>query len=598
DGSVTEVPINLTITGQPELYLVSEQLVFGEVYRTFSRTQKLAVHNRGTDTLTINSVVSDNRIFAIKTEPIAIAPQEKYRFEVTFSPESLGEQFGEVIIASDDPQQPETIALLQGIGLEPPLLLISQPEVVSEVVQDSTLTRQVRLQNTSFTQTLSWALSGELPEWLIPLDSSGNLSPRTSSNFRFELSAENQEVGQYEAQVQLQVSEDSLAILPVTMVVIEPNLPPVWSDSLVNLSVAINNAEAQVDLRSLITDPENDSLQFSFRWTGETRATAKVLGNDLSIVPQREGTSQGIISAKDQAGNQVEVSLVLTVLPENQSPQPVQDTLVVAIRLSDKPIELNLDSLFTDPDQDSLIYSFSRPSFSSIDLDILESSVANLRIQDHLLIGQANALGEKETLVYAYDPAGDYSSLTLIISVLEPNQPPLLVQELENQVLVEDQRQIISLLPLFDDPEKDSLQFQVEIEDPTVASIELGADSLQIIALAPGETNVRILAQDEADNQVSVSFSLKVDQVTAVSSLLLEEKFSIYPNPTTNWVTVEHPQLQAIRIYDAQGKLYREVANQLADKVQLSVADLPNGIYSLMVLTQQGKAYRKQFIKK
>jgi len=599
NNSTVEIPVQLTVTGTPELNISSRRIQFGEVYRTFFKRRNMIAHNVGTDTLTIDYMVSDNELFTVESVTTMIAPGEKYNFYVTFSPQDLDEQVGQITISSNDPQQPEMTVLVEGIGLEPPPLLISPSGIVAEVVQDDSLTRGVRLQNTSFTDTLRWLVDEVLPDWLALVDSAGSLLPREVGRFRFKLKSGNKELGQYRTDIRFQFYDDESEVLPVTMVVVEPNLPPVWSDSLINFSIAIRRGEARFNLAGFVNDPEQDPLRFNFQWEGGAIASARTMDSILLINPWQIGKSRGIIRVTDAAGNEAEVTSVITILPENQSPQPIQDTLTVAIRLRGESAKLSLDSLFSDPDQDLLTYSFTRPSFSSNDLGILKSSVVDLRIEDQLLIGQANALGKQEAILYAYDPVGEYSSVTLLISVLPPNQAPLVKQELNTQYLVEYQQWEISLSTIFNDPDGDTLTFQVIAADPNVAQLELTADSLRITARLAGETEIQLQAQDQAGDSAILTFNLKVDQVTAITTTTTttNEVFSIYPNPAVNWITVDYAEVQAIKIYNMQGlELYTKVALP-GDNAQFSVASMPSGIYSLVVFTENGKTHRTSFIK-
>ncbi|WKN41665.1 S8 family serine peptidase [Tunicatimonas pelagia] len=597
DNPTVNIPVQLTVTGTPELHLSSSRLLFGEVYRTFSRDRKLIARNTGTDTLIVDNIISDNDLFAVEKEKVVIPPRGRYTIQVTFSPENLDQQEGKLTVSSNDPQQPSTIVLLEGVGVEPPPLLLTPAEIVTEIVQGDSLTQTIRLQNTSFTDTLRWSVNEVLPDWLVLSAPVGTLPPREAGSINIKLQTAGQELGQYRTDIRLLYGADESEVLPVTMTVIEPNQPPVWSDSIINLSVVINRAESRFNLANFVTDPEGDSLRFNFQWEGSARASASVTDSILLIKSQQEGISKGIINVTDEADNKAQATLVLTILPENRSPQPIQDTLLVAIRLEGESARLQLDSLFFDPDQDSMTYSFTRPSFSADDLNILKSTVVDLRIEDKLLIGQANALGEQKVVLYAYDPVGEYSSVTLIISVLPPNQPPLVTQEIDNQHLVEFQQWAVSLSTIFSDPDGDTLTFQAMTDDPNVAQVELSADSLRITAQSLGETAIQIQAQDQAGDSVTLTFNLKVDQVTSTLSLPVDEGFRIYPNPAVNWVTVDYAEVRAIKIYNSQGQeLYTRTVLPTSS-LRLSVASLPSGMYSVVIFTQRGETYQTSLIK-
>lgn len=71
---------------------------------------------------------------------------------------------------------------------------------------------------------------------------------------------------------------------------------------------------------------------------------------------------------------------------------------------------------------------------------------------------------------------------------------------------------------------------------------------------------------------------------------ILNNKISFYPNPVIDYLTIIYSELKEIRIYNLEGKLVKEFERQ----DRYSLIDLPNGMYSLEIIT-----YNKQkvFIK-
>lgn len=65
---------------------------------------------------------------------------------------------------------------------------------------------------------------------------------------------------------------------------------------------------------------------------------------------------------------------------------------------------------------------------------------------------------------------------------------------------------------------------------------------------------------------------------------------TVYPNPTNNImnVQIQDAAAQSIRLYNIAGQLVREQQNINANQVEISVADLANGIYTISVITEKG----------
>ena len=74
-------------------------------------------------------------------------------------------------------------------------------------------------------------------------------------------------------------------------------------------------------------------------------------------------------------------------------------------------------------------------------------------------------------------------------------------------------------------------------------------------------------------------------------------QFSVYPNPSTDWVTVNlHGKIVSASLVDAFGKSigqYRNLSSKM--QLQLNVENL-TGIYLLHVQTMDGKFHTKKII--
>ncbi len=72
-----------------------------------------------------------------------------------------------------------------------------------------------------------------------------------------------------------------------------------------------------------------------------------------------------------------------------------------------------------------------------------------------------------------------------------------------------------------------------------------------------------------------------------------EASFILFPNPVVNELTLipGHAKLQRVRLYDTRGTLVLDRSTNLSNT--LDVADLPAGLYMLMVDTDQGTLERR-----
>ena len=68
---------------------------------------------------------------------------------------------------------------------------------------------------------------------------------------------------------------------------------------------------------------------------------------------------------------------------------------------------------------------------------------------------------------------------------------------------------------------------------------------------------------------------------------------ALYPNPANDKVFVEAEGIKSIKVYDMWGQLLKATDGANTSKVEISLHDLAAGIYTVEVLTKQGKAIKK-----
>ena len=73
-------------------------------------------------------------------------------------------------------------------------------------------------------------------------------------------------------------------------------------------------------------------------------------------------------------------------------------------------------------------------------------------------------------------------------------------------------------------------------------------------------------------------------------------KICVYPNPTTDFVTVEAEDLQSVTLYDINGKALSSVAAK-GHSVRLDVSDLKAGVYIISAKTRSTSSFVKSILK-
>lgn len=85
---------------------------------------------------------------------------------------------------------------------------------------------------------------------------------------------------------------------------------------------------------------------------------------------------------------------------------------------------------------------------------------------------------------------------------------------------------------------------------------------------------------------------------TGVADNIVANSISLFPNPATNMVTISTPQSIAnINIYDVAGKLVMGQNNTQANNINMDIATLSNGFYTVQLYTTQDSVITKKLIK-
>jgi len=103
----------------PNLQTIST-LNFGNVKLEYDSIQSLAVHNTGLEVLTITNLqITGNYQLIGATTPINISPGGSINLTIKFSPSTLGTNSGTLTITSNDPDTPNYLVQLTGVGVRP-----------------------------------------------------------------------------------------------------------------------------------------------------------------------------------------------------------------------------------------------------------------------------------------------------------------------------------------------------------------------------------------------------------------------------------------------------------------------------------------------
>lgn len=182
-----------------------------------------------------------------------------------------------------------------------------------------------------------------------------------------------------------------------------------------------------------------------------------------------------------------------TVVPVPNEPPVVIGSLADQELYIDETVAIDLDSIFADPEADTLTYGVNHA-------DSVVSSLLTSRAE---LAIRAERQGSADIVVAASDSAGNTTELEFRVTVL--NRDPLLVLDVEDQYLYVDSTKVLNLDGHFIDPDFDPLTYEAVSNSPDL-EVETSGDDLTIVALGAGRTSVEITVSDDHGGELKHRF--------------------------------------------------------------------------------------------
>lgn len=138
------------------------------------------------------------------------------------------------------------------------------------------------------------------------------------------------------------------------------------------------------------------------------------------------------------------------------------------------------------------------------------------------------------------------------------------------------------------------------VEEDYGVFVDYATLAIQLV-LTPyvGQANVQIRFQFVENDADTLSIDDIVVQGTLGVNQFLSDKFSTYPNPATNLVTISNNDnilLTNIIVTDINGRTVKTMKINNLSEVQINVGELNSGIYFMNIDTESGKVVKK-FIK-
>src|SRR5450432_879485 len=237
------------------------------------------------------------------------------------------------------------------------------------------------------------------------------------------------------------------------------------------------------------------------------------------------------VTLADDNGNKRIDSLIVLVTNTNRPPVVVRHLKDRTISLQGAALQIALDSVFMDPDGDTLKYSFAGPDNSKVKVFVDTLGATNIIPTD---------TGHISLIFAATDPYGASAWDTLHLYIKNNTAP--VATEMPDVVIDKNTSRTIELSQYFNDADsKDVLSFTASMDSLgnalALATMGVNGSELNITGLVGGTCRVTVTADDGNGGTVSRSFTLVV--LNDKGNIVDDYHITVGPNPVHATTTIK-----------------------------------------------------------
>lgn len=284
--------------------------------------------------------------------------------------------------------------------------------------------------------------------------------------------------------------------------VFQGNRPPVVVRALPDTTLLLDDGVAALELSRFFRDPDGDNLSFSAQNENDAVVDVDLEDQQLELTPLSEGIATVTVRASDPGGLQATTTFQVTVSTNNLPPivtNPIADT---TISLQNPGFEIDLASVFRDPESQPLTY---RAAVSD------ESVIAVTFLQTRLLILPANP-GEAIVTMWA-DDGENPEVMTSFTVTVAANASPSVRNPIPHTILTVGGSDFVAdLNDVFHDPESDDMTFTARSSNESIASTQLNGSILSVSPVAIGDVTIHLTADDGNNPASAYLFALTVER--------------------------------------------------------------------------------------
>ena len=164
-------------------------------------------------------------------------------------------------------------------------------------------------------------------------------------------------------------------------------------------------------------------------------------------------------------------------------------------------VTVDVSGAFSDPDGNALTYTASSGN----------SDVATVSVSGSDVTVSGVAAGTATITVTATDPGGLSASQTFDVTVEAANQPPAVVDAIEDQTVKAGAEVTVDVSAAFSDPDGDDLTYEATSDTPDIATASVSGSEVTVGGVAAGTATVTVTATDPGGLSGSQTFTVTVE---------------------------------------------------------------------------------------
>jgi subtilisin family serine protease len=300
DAIPVYVPVTLEVVNEPDIHVSSSDIDFSKVFLEHPGHKSVTVSNRGSEILHINSITSSNEQFSVSEESIILNADDSLSFYIHVNPLAAGDAEGIITLNSDDPDSPLMEIKVSANGHHVPVLIATTSVETIDLRKKDEKEIVIALENGG-EEPLTWTMAG-IPGWVSASATGGSLDVGQQDSVFLLIKGENlsSRVHSFTAMLTYNHPDNATISLPVTVYLVLNQAPKLTVD-IDDVQLPFTSESISIDLTKHFTDPDGDSLSFTYAISNDITGTFTLNESILSFEPLSVGSVNVTLTAEDDS---------------------------------------------------------------------------------------------------------------------------------------------------------------------------------------------------------------------------------------------------------------------------------------------------------